>query len=535
MVSYLLGTLRGDIRVRPVLPTARGQKRTASCGRAVAIVAFTLAATGKAVPPAAQLAADPTPVPTGQGAIFVPALSDGDSEPETLVFRDDRQVASGPTGRRIVVPPGRYSIRVGSGPARLMVDEEVTVAADRTVAVPVRWGGLRVTVVDENDIPHRGSYELIRASDRQPFAVGFGADMLLGEQLSTTLMPEGLYRIVRRGATYRARTDFATVLVPAGALVHFKLVVDPADGSFRGGGLVLPEELGLVAEASPWNRRYSVAVTLPFASSRNVVGATNQTSIGMEAFFDTYVTYQKGRNFLSGIFEIEEGFLRLDPEGTAAQPVQKTRDRIRADVFYSRFLKPRVGPYARFGLLMTAAPSEALFTEDGEVVIRRLDGRVEDLFVPANANLETSGAFAPVLLRQGGGLNARVLRTRSVTLDLRTGLGLRQNRFNEALFLDDNPASGPLEYREAPNFDQQGVEAAVVASARYRFLLVNTNLDVFGGFGTLDPTIDWRNTVSWRLTEKLSMDYIVDLLRLPRVRAENQISQSVLLRYSFGS
>ena len=169
-------------------------------------------------------------------------------------------------------------------------------------------------------------------------------------------------------------------------------------------------------------------------------------------------------------------------------------------MFYSRFLKPRVGPYARFGLLMTAAPSEALFTEDGEVVIRRLDGRVDDLFVPANANLETSGAFAPVLLRQGGGLNARVLRTRSVTLDLRTGLGLRQNRFNEALFLDDDPASGPLEYREAPNFDQQGVEAAVVASARYRFLLVNTNLDLFGGFGTLDPTIDWRNTISWRLT-----------------------------------
>ena len=168
-------------------------------------------------------------------------------------------------------------------------------------------------------------------------------------------------------------------------------------------------------------------------------------------------------------------------------------------------------------------------------MIRRLDGRVDDLFVPANAILETSGAFAPVLLRQGAGLNARVLRTRSLTVDLRTGFGLRQNRFNEALFLDDNPASDPLEYREAPSFDQQGVEATMVASARYRFLLLNTNLDLFGGFRALDPTVDWRNTVSWRLTEGLSMDYIVDLLRLPRVRAENQITQSVLLRYSFAS
>lgn len=181
-------------------------------------------------------------------------------------------------------------------------------------------GGLRVTVVDENDIPHRGSYELIRASGRQTYAMGFGADTLQGERVSTTLMPEGLYRSVRRGATFRARTDFSTVLAPAGALVHFKLVVDPANGSFRGGGVVLPEELGVVTEASPWNRRYSIAVTLPFASSRSVVGATNQTSLGLELFFDTYVTYQKDRNFLSGVFEIEEGFLKLDPEGTAAQP-----------------------------------------------------------------------------------------------------------------------------------------------------------------------------------------------------------------------
>ena len=465
----------------------------------------------------------------------MPALSDGALEPEVLVYRDGRHTAAGPTGRRIVVAPGRYRVRVGSGPTALMVQEDVTVVAGATATVAVRWGGLRVSVVDANDVPHRGSYEIFRASDRQPFAVGFGADTLQGEQVSTTLMPADLYRIVRRGATFRTRSDFSTVLVPAGALVHYKLVVDRRDGSFRGGGVVLPEELGVTTESSPWNRRFSIAVTLPLTSSRNVVGATNQTSIGMEAFFDTYITYQRNRNLVSGIFEIEQGFLKLDPEGTAAPPLQKTRDRIRADIFYSRFLRARLGPYARFGLLMTAAPSEALFTEDGKVVIRRLDGRIDDLFIPANAILETSGAFAPVLLRQGAGLNARLLRSRAVTLDVRAGLGFRQNRFNESLFLDDDPASDPLEYHEAPNFDQQGVEGGVVASARYRFLLLNTNLDIFGGFGSVDPTIDWRNTISWRLTDSLSIDYIVDLLRLPRVRAENQVSQSVLLRFSFGS
>ena len=101
-----------------------------------------------------------------------------------------------------------------------------------------RCGGasLRIEVVDERNLPHRGAYELIRVTDRQPFTVGFGADTLQGEQLLTLLMPPGLYRIVQPGSTYRARTDFATVLAPAGGLVHYKLVINPTSGQFRGAG-----------------------------------------------------------------------------------------------------------------------------------------------------------------------------------------------------------------------------------------------------------------------------------------------------------
>ena len=109
---------------------------------------------------AEQVRADDTPVPAGSGAILVPALSDGALEPEVLVYRDGQQTAAGPTGRRIVVAPGSYRVRVGSGPTALMVQEDVTVVAGATATVAVRRGGPRVTVVDANDIPHRGSYEL---------------------------------------------------------------------------------------------------------------------------------------------------------------------------------------------------------------------------------------------------------------------------------------------------------------------------------------------------------------------------------------
>lgn len=51
----------------------------------------------------------------------------------------------------------------------------------------------------------------------------------------------------------------------------------------------------------------------------------------------------------------------------------------------------------------------------------------------------------------------------------------------------------------------------------------------------LHATVDWRNTASIRLTSDLSLDYKLDLLRLPQIRPENQVTQSVLVRYSFGT
>ena len=489
-----------------------------------------------APPSSVQLATDPISLTAGQGAILVPALSDGKDEPDVLVYQGDRQMAVGPVGRRILVAPGAYSVRVGSGPVSQLVTVPVSVAPGETALVPVEWGGLKIDVVDENNVPHRGSYELIRLEDRQPYTVGYGADTLQGERLRTILLPPGLYRIVRPGANYRARTDFATVVVPSGGLVHYKLVVDPDSGHFRGAGVVPPEEVGVVTGVSPWNRRYGIGVSLPFASNRNVVGSNNQTSVAADLFFDTYLTYREGPDFASAIVELEEGFLKLDPEGADAVPFQKTRDRLRIDGLYTRFTHPRVGPYGRVGVMTNLFETTALATNTTTVTRLLSDGTRRTEQVSANTSFRTGDAFAPILLREGAGLNTRMFQARDTHVDWRVGAGFRQNRFNDSFFLQDDPATPDLEYREAESFNQEGLETTLAATTRYRFLLLNTNLDLFGDFSELgEPTVDWRNTVSWRLTRNLSLDYVYDLLRLPQVSTRNQTRQNVLLRFGIGS
>ena len=486
--------------------------------------------------PATQVAGDQTVVPLGMGAVFVPTMTDGESEPDALLFRgDDEEVASGRNGARIPVEPGTYLVRVGSGPTSQMVSVPVAVEAGETTVLPVRWGGLRVEVVDESNLPHRGGYELIRLADRQPYAIGFGADTLQGERLPTMLMPPGLYRIVRAGATYRARTDFATVLVPESGLVHYRLVIDPDSGRFRGAGVITPEEIGAVSDVSPWNRRYTIGLSAPVTATRNFFGVKNETKLGAELFFDTYVTYQRDNRLFSSVLEFESGFEKVKPEGVPAIPWRKTRDRLRIDLLYSWFPGSRIGPYGRLGLRTSVFASNTLATQDTVVSRQFIDGRRALEFVPANATFETGDPFSPPVYREGAGLNTRLLQGRSVRLDWRFGVGLRQNRFAGAFFLDDDPTTPELEYRQASNFNAAGLETTLVGTARYRFLLYNTTLDLFGDFNGSEPTIDWRSTLSWRLTGDLSLDYRVDLLRVPQVSRANQVAQRVLFRYAIGS
>ena len=135
---------------------------------------------------------------------------------------------------------------------------------------------------------------------------------------------------------------------------------------------------------------------------------------------------------------------------------------------------------------------------------------------------------------EGGGFNFRLLRGRVSSLDWRAGLGFRQNRFNGS-FVQESAGPAVLSYREVESFNETGIETTIVGTVRLGRLLLNTNLDLFGDFNEFDePTLDWRNTFSWRLTRDLSLDYRIDLLRQPQVTTDNQLTQSLQFRYSWG-
>lgn len=484
-----------------------------------------------------QLAADETVVPSGKGAVFVPAMTEGADEPDVLVFRGDERVATGKSGQRIVLDPGSYTVKVGSGTVSQMMSMPAEVAAGRTISLETGWAGLRVQVVDTQNIPVRSTYELIRAEDREVMGTGYGADTLQGEALRTWILQPGLYRIVRSGETFRARRDFATAFLPAGGLVHFKLVLDPETGDFRGAGVVAPEEIGVKTAESEtlWTHAGTASGALALNSTSDVVGTANQSSLALNLFLDVYSTYENGPHTISNIFEVEEGFLQVDPEIGKKLPTQQTQDRLREDFLYTRYQNERWGPYVRFGLLTNLFKAETLATEPIAVAYNELDGSRRVVNVGANEQYQTADALGSLRLREGFGINVRLLRNERATINWRGGLGLRQNLFNNAFVEQDLASTPELDLFEIDDFNQEGVEMTLLASARLANRLSYLgDLEVFADVDdTGDPTIDWRNTLSYRLSRFLSLDFRYDLLDFPQVSDKTQVRQSLLLRASF--
>ena len=485
--------------------------------------------------PVQQLELDDTRLREGFGAVFVPAISDGDREPNVVILQRDEEVGRGPTGRRIQVPAGRTHVRVGSGSVSQTMDIVVDIRPGQTVMVPVQWGGLVVEVVDENNLPHRGSYELIRMSDREVLGLGFGADTLLGETLRTWLLEPGLYRIVRAGSTYRARTDFATVSIPEGGLVLFKLVEDPVTGDFRGAGVVTADELSSPMGMNRWTRRMVLGVNAGFTHSDGVVGISDQLTLSGDMFWDTLVTYEYGRNAFTGILEVEEGIIHVTPAEGEPLPLQKSRDRLRLDLIYTMLLTDWFGPYLSVGAVASLFPARVIATED--LTVRRIysDGTERDQPVEAFNSFETSGFLGSVQLRQGIGINLRLLRRTAANIGLRIGAGFRQNLFHDSFVVEDLANSYETEYRELDGFNQTGIESVLTAKIRLlRFLTYVTEAEFFAGFpGYEGPVVLWNNTLSFRFTSFAALDYTFELSSQPSITDRLQLSQGVLLRLAW--
>ncbi len=456
-----------------------------------------------------QVLRDDTPMPVGFGAIFLPAASDGDREPVVAVTQRDTDavIAEGQMGRRIVLDPGIYTVRFGSGAGTQQMEAHVEVRAGQTTVVPPSWGGLDIDVTDGRFVPFRGNYELFRMDDQDNYGLGLGADALSGESTRIWVLRPGLYKIVRAGGTYTARTDFATVRVSAGEVRNFALVLDEDTGDFLGAGEVDPALQQTPGEDSHWSGSAVIDGSILF-NRTNEVTEEEGWSLGLGLRVFGSLRYLDDTQLWDTRVDLEESQERpAEAEDSLPEALDSAEDRLFFHTIYTYLLVPWFGPYGQLRSETTLLPK---YTGD--------PGEREKL----------SDAFAPWKLRQGAGGNFRVVRRRDIELDVRAGLGARQFlarglSTEDGIEVEDDIVEGP--------------EAAVVLLGRItRWVTLSSDFDGLFPFSELEqPRFEWRNQVSLRLASFVSLAYRLNVFGDPNLGIDDdfQVEHDVQLRFSY--
>ena len=474
----------------------------------------------------AQLDEDPTLVPFGKGAIFVPAMTNSFDEPPVSIWYGDQRVAEGTAGQRIVLTPGTYVIRIGSGAnEQERISAQVTVKEHMTAVVPPSWSALQIHVIDEQYSSLRTSYELIRVQDREYIGLGFGTDEQAGEPLSTWILRPGLYKIVRVGENYRARRDFSTVRIAPGEVTHFLLVVNADNGDFIGGGEVPENELFRPRDG--FFGSLIVGGDLALNSRNNVPGLPDGTSLTLRAFADGRLSARIFDSPLVLQLQVEEGQTK-SPD----LPFQKANDRVKLDALYVYQLAPWIGPYIRFRAETNLLPGEQAFIQPTNVVLIKGDGSARDLGSVTTVRLSPPLGLSQ--LKEGAGLHVRAFKSIFGEMTVRGGIGARHRIARDLYEPQDDLTTTALEYREILSTNQVGIEATILGAARItRWVLLNLEFDTLIPFEGIDKTIlDLEASVSLKLTSYVSVNYVLRLIQDKSLYPDPTIQQDVRLRFS---
>lgn len=491
-------------------------------------------ATWVAPPPDALYVPLREPLPDGMGALLVPSLTGGEDEPDVLLV-SDQQVQRITIGQRVVVAPGRYVVLVGSADPTISAGVTVDVQGGHTTVAPVVWGGLAVEVVNRRLKPFDGEYELVHVES--------GVEVVLPPELrsgsarpGTWLLAPGLYRLQEPDMTGTERHGFATVYVPAGGLVTFRLFMDPATGRFLGGGVVPVDDDKVDKPAeSPWDVSLAMGVDGSFSGTHNQIGWADRSALDGSAFVNFRAQFDSPHHGLLFQLGLEEGAMWLRPSNGAPMPPIKSRDWLGGGIRYSFKFNEGLGLYGRGFGETRIFPTTAVTAEDQTIAFRRLDGSVDYESYAAPEAYRIADAWKPTVIRAGGGFEPAVVRSEPVDLTFRVGGDYRAYLLDGVYRPDDNPDTPALEFTELSTHHVGGfiggMSFAVRAAGWFSY---TTEFEAFVVPAAKPQVIlEWDNTIGLSITRHLSLNYRVLLERMPYVDPGLQVQHGAYLRFAW--
>lgn len=470
-----------------------------------------------------QLQMDPTLVPIGKGAIFVPSMTDPDNEPVYGVIAGDRTAQDSRTGSRITVEPGTYTVVFGSGTKEQMMQKTVKVVEGSTTVIKPDWAGLVIEVINQSRAEIREYYEVFSMDTGESFGIGQGIEEGLDEKLRTWILPPGTYKVVKPGDNINAVINFGTIRLLPGELVHSTLVIDSESGNFLGFGLLPGARQGLRTNR-PWNTRSELSgnALLNYTPS-GAAGLESDTNFTATIQWLTDARYEKGRHVIPIWSNIEEG---LSLQGS--NDLRKYIDRAELRLTYIYRLNNYINPYLRFGVESNFFKTYHRF--DDPTDFAEVNSAGDTVRVVNDATeVKLGSPFSPVLLKEGFGATSTLFRSVPANFTLRSGFGARQTIARDAfIFNKDSRVLLPV-----VESSLTGVELLLLGDVRLgRYVLFTTQFDILmPKTRTSSWVYDGENRLRLNITSNVSLLLTHEYWRDETLR-RNQSRYQTLLRFS---
>jgi len=362
-----------------------------------------------------QLNQDEAFIGMGQGAIFVPRLTESRLEPEFKAVRMDSLSKEsrewiGKPGMRLVVPYGTYMVIMGSGNADNKFGYEVIVEEGKTTLVPPNWGGLVINTINEDGEFISENYEVFEVYSGKSYGRGFGLTQERLNDVKTWILPPQIYRISRSGENASSILNYITVQVNPGELGYVELVFEESTGRLVAGGV---HKMRINAgKDSHWTYGLRLGGS---ASYTTLITASEQKSSAWNALGDLRLRALYNRTKMFWLTELytRQNMQWLNEEKKESQwSVAQDLFQFQSSVVYRIF--DWIGPYMRVNAKTHIFPEYYWINE------------TDTLNLPKGEKIRISSSFDPLRIGEGVGLNLQPVVSNATDISAQTGFAARQ-------------------------------------------------------------------------------------------------------------
>ncbi len=474
----------------------------------------------------------------GIGLLYLPNLSGEDNEPYYYVYGKRGETAgSARMGEELPLKEGTYNVEYGSLRESHMMSKKVEIKPRWRYNVEPDWGCLIVDVMDEQRNYVKVSYTIYDNEDGFDYGIDYPADVNLGEKTNIWVLKPGTYKITLNSESFNSYRDFTTIEVMENVCQRLSLIVEEEDNtgiySLIGAG-VLNE-----ADSQKRNTNWILGSAIHMNVNLNTDNSENKDetklTINVNAQLDNSAYYKRGR--------LQYTLKNLIELGTNKD---EDYDQFRVDL--DDFdLKNTVifnvisvfGFYGRFDMNTHFFPVQAY-----DLNYIKISSSGDTLATGVNAHsMDTSPSFFPMTLKEGFGLNFQFLNTARANMNLRVGLGSRQDLRKDVFYYSKDwpdslavPVITYKVYKEEESSYDEGIEASLVGDLQ---ILRNVNYSLSADFlfpfeADKNYTMDLENIFNVKLFKYISLDYRLKFSKESDTKADYiTTQQSLFLRFTY--